>query len=106
MANQTVVWTYRVRPGVEDEFLAVLTRQWPTLHELGFATATPAMIYRSVQDPPTYVEIFTWTEGSPGPAHDHPDVIDIWEAIEPLLEERDGHPKQEYPLFEQVKFKA
>ena len=45
----------------------------------------------------TYVEVFTWVEGGFGLAHEHPDVLMIWEAMDPLLEERDGRPKLGVP---------
>jgi len=35
----------------------------------------------------TYVEICTWVEGGFDQAHEHPDVIAIWEPMEPLLED-------------------
>jgi hypothetical protein len=48
------------------------------------------------------VEIFTWVEGGFGQAHEHPDVLAIWEPMDPLLEERDGRPRWEFPHFERV----
>jgi hypothetical protein len=36
------------------------------------------------------IEIFTWVEGGFGMAREHPGVLMIWEAINPLLEDRDG----------------
>jgi len=47
-------------------------------------------------------EIFTWIEGGFGLAHEHPDVLMIWEAMDPLLEDRDGRPKWEFPHFVRV----
>jgi hypothetical protein len=35
-------------------------------------------------------------------AHEHPDVLMIWEAMDPLLEDRDGRPKWEFPHFLRV----
>jgi hypothetical protein len=43
-----------------------------------------------------------WIEGGFGLAHEHPDVLMIWEAMDPLLEDRDGRPKWEFPHFAPV----
>ena len=98
MANQTVICTYRVRPGEEAAFEALLRRHWATLRRLEFVTDEPTRVFRSV-DEPTYVEIFTWADGGFGQAHDHPDVLVIWERLESLCEPRGGRPKTEFPHF-------
>jgi hypothetical protein len=102
MANETVICTYRVRPEAEDQFAELLGRHWDTLHELGFVTSAESLVFRSLDQPLTYVEIFTWVEGGFDRAHEHPDVLAIWEPMDPLLEERDGLPKWEFPHFERV----
>ncbi|HEY3952051.1 MAG TPA: hypothetical protein VGM53_01635 [Streptosporangiaceae bacterium] len=107
MAKETVICTYRVRAEGEAEFTGLLRRHWRTLHELGFVTDDREMVFRSQEEgAPTYVEIFTWVEGGFGQAHEHPDVLAIWEPMEPLLEERDGRPRWEFPHFEQVTLDA
>jgi hypothetical protein len=98
MAKETVICTYRVRPADEDRFLALLRRHWTTLHDLGFVTDERSQVLRDVEEP-TYVEIFTWVEGGFGMAHEHPDVLAIWEPMDPLLEERGGRPKWEFPHY-------
>jgi hypothetical protein len=102
MTQQTVICTYRVRADAEDAFRALLRRHWPTLHELEFVTDDPPVIYREVADQPTYVEIFTWVEGGFEQAHEHPAVLAIWEPMDPLLEDRDGQPKWQFPHYERV----
>jgi hypothetical protein len=102
MANETVICTYRVRADGEERFADLLDRHWCTLHELGFVTDERPLVFRSVEDGLTYVEIFTWVEGGFGQAHEHPDVLAIWEPMEPLLEDRDGRPRWEFPHFERV----
>jgi hypothetical protein len=102
MANETVICTYRVRSDVEDRFRELLGRHWRTLHDLGFVTDHAALVFRSLDERPTFVEIFTWVEGGFDLAHEHPDVLAIWEPMDPLLEERDGHPRWEFPHFERV----
>jgi len=102
MANETVICTYRVRPAAEDQFVELLRRHWDTLHELGFVTDAESLVFRALDGPPTFVEIFTWVEGGFDRAHEHPGVLAIWEPMDPLLEERDGQPKWEFPHFERV----
>jgi hypothetical protein len=102
MANETVLCTYRVRANDEDRFKELLARHWSTLHSLGFVTDEEALVFRSLTSPPTYVEIFTWVEGGFGQAHEHPDVLAIWEPMEPLLEERGGQPRWEFPHYERL----
>lgn len=102
MAKETVICTYRVRAEAEGAFLELLRRHWTTLHQLGFVTDEGSLVYRSAEGAPTYVEIFTWVEGGFEQAHEHPDVLAIWEPMEPLLEDRDGQPKWDFPHFEPV----
>jgi hypothetical protein len=103
MANETVICTYRVRPDAEAEFAGLLARHWPTLRGLGFvADEEPLLLRRADDGGPTYVEIFTWVENGFELAHEHPDVLAIWEPMDPLLEERGGHGKWEFPHYERV----
>ena len=103
MANETVICTYRVRADAEDQFRSLLDRHWRTLRDLGFVTEEESLVFRSCDSvSPTYVEIFTWVEGGFGQAHEHPAVLALWEPMEPLLEERDGLPRWEFPHFERV----
>jgi hypothetical protein len=102
MAKETVICTYRVRADQEDRFRELVGQHWRTLHRLGFVTDEEAVVFRGLDGGLTYVEIFTWVEGGFEQAHEHPDVLAIWEPMDPLLEERDGRPKWEFPHFEQV----
>ena len=106
MTNQTVICTYRVRADAEDEFRALLARHWPVLHELGFVTSDPPQVYRELDASPTYVEIFTWVEGGYELAHEHPSVLAIWAPMDPLLEDRDGREKWEFPHYERLSLGA
>lgn len=102
MAKETVVCTYRVKPGDEGRFAELLSGHWATLHRLGFVTDEGSSVYRSLEEPPTYLEIFTWVEGGFDLAHEHPDVLGLWEAMDPLLEDRGGLPKWEFPHYREV----
>ena len=77
MAQETVICTYRVRADQEAAFTALLARHWDTLHDLEFVTDERATVFRSLAEPPTYIEVFTWVEGGFGKAHEHPDVLAI-----------------------------
>jgi hypothetical protein len=57
-------------------------------------------------DEPTYVEIFTWVAGGFEQAHEHPEVLAIWEPMDPLLEERNGLPKWDFPHYTPVHLDA
>lgn len=97
--SETVVCTYQVRAGSEDDFVSLLRRHWPTLHGLGVVTDVPALLLRSVSQPPTFVEVFTWVDRGYLRAHEHPDVLAIWEPMEQLCEARGGRPATDFPHF-------
>jgi len=99
------VWTYWVRPEAESEFVTLLNRHWPTLNRLGFVTDDRPVVYRSAEDPPVYVEIMTWEAAGMSPAHEHPDVIPIWERMKSLVEEREERnnvPGMSFPFYRRV----
>ena len=106
MAKETVICTYRVRDDAEDRFRDLLGRHWRTLHDLGFVTDDHSMVFKGIDDGLTYVEIFTWVEGGFDQAHEHPDVLAIWEPMEAFLEDRAGRPKWEFPHYERVMLTA
>ena len=106
MPNETVICTYRVRTETETGFVDLLSGHWRTLRDLDFVTDEESLVFRGVDGGLTYVEVFTWVEGGFDQAHEHPDVLAIWEAMEPLLEERDGLPRWEFPHFERVALQA
>lgn len=81
---------YRVKKGKEAVFRKLIARHWPTLHRLGLATSTPAQVLRGVGKrggPPCFIELFEWAGASASDmAHQTPEVLAIWEPMEPLLE--------------------
>ena len=96
----TVICLYRVARGNEDEFGRLLARHWPTLHGLGLTTDTPARHFRGAEHDgaPLFVEIFDWVDGAAaGAAHEHPEVMAIWEPMDRLTEMRGGRPNMEFP---------
>jgi hypothetical protein len=96
----TAICLYRVQPAREDEFRELLRRHWPTLQRLGLATAErPQHFCGEEQDGgPIFVEIFRWaSEAAADRAHEHPEVMAIWEPMGALTESRGGRPAMEFP---------
>ncbi len=103
--RETCVWTYQVRPEAEEEFAALLAAHWPMLRRLELVTDEPPVVLRSSADPPVYVEIMTWEVGGMRPAHEHPDVIPIWERMKALVEEREEQrnvPGMSFPFYRRL----
>lgn len=97
---ETVICTYRVARGNEARFRELLKAHWPKLHELGIVTEDPPLVFRGSdgRDRPFFVEIFAWKDADAVQiAHDHPEVLAIWEPMAVLTEARDGHPAMEFP---------
>lgn len=92
---------YRVKPGCEDEFLAVIDRHTATLRELELVTDRETEVYLGSEkgvDGPLVIEIFEWVdEKASALAHTHPRVSTLWESMGPLCEERGGRPMFEFP---------
>lgn len=100
MSVPTAVCLYRVRPGKEDDFIALLARHWPALHALGLVTDDRPQHYRGAERDgrPLFVEIFTWkSDDASRIAHEHPEVMAIWEPMDQLTEQRAGRPNMEFP---------
>ncbi len=101
---ETVICTFRIKPDALDAFQALLARHWTTLHGLDLVTDTPEQLFIGADhqgDEPVIVSIFEWVSAeASGRAHGHPDVADIWEAMEPLCEARHGLPPMEFPHFQ------
>jgi hypothetical protein len=99
MAN-TVICHYRVAAGNESDFEALLRRHWPKLHELGLVTDQPSQRFKGLEQDngqPIYFEIFEWRDGAMERAHEHPEVMAVWEPMDRLCEVRGGKPNMEFP---------
>jgi len=99
----TAICTFRVKPDSLAAFLGLLDAHWATLRRLELVTDTAEQQFVGVNrqgDDPVVVSIFEWINSeAAGRAHDHPDVAEIWEAMGPLCEPRDGLPAMEFPHF-------
>lgn len=101
----TAVATYRVRADRLEDFFEVLRRHHPALLELGLATDEPPIVYRGKEQDggPIVFEIFTWAnERAPQIAHETPQVLQLWEPMGDMCEERGGRPRFEFPHVERV----
>ena len=98
-----VICQYRVAPGNEEKFEALLTNHWPTLHRLGLVTNDRSQHYKGAEQDngrPSYFEIFDWLDGAVDRAHEHPEVMAIWEPMDQLCEQRGDKPNMEFPHVE------
>lgn len=105
LKSPIAICTYRVIPGKEEDFLGLLRRHWPTLHQLGLTTDEPAQVFRGQdEDNKTYfVEILNWLDPeAPNTAHQLPEVMAIWEPMGKLVESRQGRPAMEFPHLERI----
>ncbi len=98
-----VICHYRVKRGNETEFEKLLTKHWPKLHQLGLVTDSPPLQFIGEEQDngePIYFEIFGWLDDAAGRAHEHPEVMAIWEPMDQLCESRGGKPNMEFPHVE------
>ncbi len=96
----TVMCTFRVRTGHEEDLVALLRREWAALHGAGLVTDISPQLVRGEDDEgrPYYVHIFTWHDADAArSAHDHPEVAAIWREMDAVCEARDGQPAMEFP---------
>ena len=98
---QVVVCTYRVKAGCERDFIGLLKRHWPTLKKLGLVDEQPRMTLRGrdTDEATCFVEIFAWKDRGFEIAHQHPEVLALWEPMEQMCEARGGHPATEFPHY-------
>ncbi len=96
----TVICHYRVAAGNEAAFEVLLRNHWPTLHRLELVTDAPSKHYKGAEQDngkPIYFEIFDWRDGASDRAHEHPEVMAIWEPMDQLCETRGDKPNMEFP---------
>jgi len=99
-APPTVLCLYRVPAGREEEFTRLLERHWPALRALDLVTDDPPQHYRGAESDggPLFVEIFRWRdEEAARLAHEHPEVMAVWEPMDAITERRGGRPNMEFP---------
>ena len=100
---ETVIITYLVKAGKENEMATLIKRHWTTITKLGLMIGDFHHVFRGEDDSGKtfFVEIFTWK------SHAAPDtapvqVTEIWNAMQLLVEPRLGHDGIEYPEVHEV----
>jgi hypothetical protein len=100
-----VLCRYRVKPGMEKEFAALLREHWPTLQGAGLVGGQPAKVLRGEDQAGNiaYIETFAWKDAaSIGAAHQSAAVMKMWEPMGALcldmefwhVQEIAGHGKR------------
>lgn len=89
---ETVLVTYRVKPGKEAEFQSVLGRAWEIYRRDRLVLPQPHVVLRDSESggKPRFIEIFTWIDRST-PEHAPESVKAIWKEEESLCEKRGEH---------------
>jgi hypothetical protein len=100
-SDQIVICTYRVKAGCEQDFIVLLKHHWPTLYRLGMVREQPRMALqrRDSEKTSCFIEVFAWKERGFEVAHQHPEVLALWEPMEQMCEARGGQPATEFPHY-------
>ncbi len=75
--SEIVIVAYRPRAGCDGRLEALLRDHVPFLRRLGLATERTPVLMRAADG--TFVEVFEWHEGAVAKAHEHPEVLKLWE---------------------------
>jgi hypothetical protein len=105
--SETVFCFYRVIPGREKALLDLIWKHDVVLRELSLVTDEPMRVYRGADEKgrPFLVEFFDWRNAKAVEvAHQHPEVLALWERMDPQCEARDDRPNMEFPHVERVTF--
>jgi hypothetical protein len=101
--TETVVATFHVQVGKENEFLKAMQQNWPTMLRLGLVLPQPHMLLQGTENngKPVFIEILTWVDHD---AADHvpAEVQKVWEHLQAVCESRGGRPAIEIPEFQIV----
>lgn len=103
---ETVISTFRIIEGKEEEFIGLLRAHWPSLRKVGLVTDTPPQVFRGreASGKSYFVEIFEWRDAAAvQTAHELPAVMAVWEPMGALCEARDGRPPMEFPHVEPLR---
>ncbi len=97
-APETVLTTYRVKPGKEAEFLRAQADAWQVIRRANLASASPHLLLRTVDTDgkPCFIELLSWRDHE-APDHAPADLRALWNQLETLCEPRDGHRGIEFP---------
>ncbi len=75
--GDVVIVAYRPKPGCETALLELLDDHVSHLRRLGLATERAAVLLAARNG--VMVEMFEWKDGAIAIAHEHPDILKMWE---------------------------
>ena len=75
--GDAVIVAYKPKPGCEAALLEQVRDHVPQLRRLGLATDRPATILAARDG--IVVEVFEWHTGAIASAHQHPEILQMWE---------------------------
>ena len=87
---ESMMITYHVIPGKEQEFQELLSGAWEVYLKENMVFAKPHLVVKAVEEGNKirYTEIFTWVQS---PNHPPESVKRVWEREQALCEARNGH---------------
>jgi len=89
---ETMMITFRPKPGAEAELAKVIADHWATARRLDLVQPEPHVTLSAKdKDGTYYVDIFTWRDASI-PDNAPPEIRKIWDDMHRLTEARGGHP--------------
>jgi hypothetical protein len=89
--TETILSTYRVRPGQEQAFFVAVTRTWEIYRRLDAVLPRPHVLAKKVDEAghTTYIELFTWRSGEI-PDNAPSEIKAAWKELESLCKQTDG----------------
>lgn len=88
---ETVMITFRAKPGAETELARVIARHWTTARELKLVRETPHVTIRGNEGERAYfVDIFAWRDAHT-PDSAPAEILKIWGEMNRRVEARNGH---------------
>ena len=89
--------TLHAKPGSEAELERVLARHWAIGRQMKLVRDTPHLTLRGTEDGNKvyFIDIFTWRDASI-PDAAPPEIRNIWDDMNRLVEPRHGHPALEF----------
>jgi len=78
--GEMVIAVLRPKPGCEDQLKDLARSHVPILRELGLATARAPVMMQNAEG--VVLEVFEWVDGGVGTAHNHPEVLQLWERYQ------------------------
>ena len=90
---ETVMITFRAKPGADAELARVIARHWETARQLNLVRDAPHVTVRGSENGNQvyFVDIFTWRDAAIPDAAPAP-IQAIWAEMNRLVESRGGRP--------------